>query len=424
MPVFTLAIKSLRNRRLTIALTILSIGLSVALFLGVERIRHEAQNGFTNTISGTDLIIGARTSPVQLLLASVFRLSDMSNNISHHSYEAIAALPQVKWAIPISLGDTHRGYRVLGTNNNYYTHLQFGNRLHLRLGKGEWLEDTSGAVLGAEVADKLGYRVGSSIVVSHGSGEISFVDHDSHPFTVTGILERTGTPVDRTVHVSLGSIDAIHAEINMGESHRHDPLAEHLGLTEHTNLKEGEASSISAIFLGLQSRRDVLTVQRTINDYPDEPLSAVIPAAALQELWEIVGTIEKSLLAVSAFVVLVGLTGMMVAIMTSLQERRREMAILRAVGARPAHIFAMVVGEAAFVTTAGVILGVAVFYGLLLIAGPIISSYLGLFITLSLPSMNEIGVIVTMCLVGTMIGFIPGYRVYRYSLADGIIIRM
>ncbi len=424
MPVFTLAIKSLRNRRLTIALTILSIGLSVALFLGVERIRHEAQHGFTNTISGTDLIIGARTSPVQLLLASVFRLSDMSNNISHHSYEAIAALPQVKWAIPISLGDTHKGYRVLGTTYNYYTHLQFGNRQHLRLGKGEWLEDTSGAVLGAEVADKLGYRVGSSIVVSHGSGEISFVDHDSHPFTVTGVLERTGTPVDRTVHVSLGGIDAIHAEINMGESHRHDPLAEHLGHADQTELKEDKSSSISAIFLGLQSRRDVLTVQRTINDYQGEPLSAVIPAAALQELWQIVGTVEKSLRAVSAFVVLVGLSGMMVAIMTSLQERRREMAILRAVGARPSHIFAMIVGEAALVTIAGVALGVVLFYCLLLLAQPVLSSYFGLFITLGAPSIHEIVVILIMCLAGVTIGFVPGYRIYRYSLADGMTIRV
>ncbi len=424
MAIILLALKSLRNRRLTIGLTILSIALSVALFLGVERLRHEAQNSFTNTISGTDLIVGARTSPVQLLLASVFRLSDMSNNISHHSFEAIAALPEVKWAIPISLGDTHKGYRVLGTTNNYYTHLQFGNRQHLSLGKGEWLQDIKGAVLGAEVADKLGYVVGSSIVVSHGSGEISFVDHDNHPFTVTGILERTGTPIDRTVHVSLGGIDAIHAEINMGASHRHDPLAEHLGLTEHTNLKEGEASSISAIFLGLHSRRDVLTVQRTINDRQDEPLSAVIPAAALQKLWTIVGTVEKSLLALSAFVVLVGLTGMMVAIMTSLQERRREMAILRAVGARPVHIFAMIVGEAACVTIAGVTLGVVILYGLLLLTQPVISSYFGLFITIYAPSIHEIVVILAMCLAGVTIGFIPGYRIYRYSLADGMTIRI
>ncbi len=333
-------------------------------------------------------------------------------------------MPQVKWAIPISLGDTHKGYQVLGTNENYYKHLQFGSKQHLSLERGHWFQDEHGAVIGAEVAKALGYSVGSSIVVSHGSGDISFIHHDQHPFVVSGILARTGTPVDRTVHVSLAGIDGIHAEINMRESHLHDPLADHLSHDDHTELGEGESPSISAIFLGLQSRRDVLTVQRTLNNYQGEPLSAVIPAVALQELWKIVGTVEKSLLAISAFVVLVGLTGMMVAIMTSLQERRREMAILRAVGARPAHIFAMIVGEAAFVMAAGVTLGVAVFYGLLLLAQPVINSYLGLFITLGTPSINEIVVILIMCLAGVAIGFIPGYRIYRYSLADGMTVRV
>lgn len=427
MPPLILAIKSLRNRWFTTSLTIISISLSIALFLSVERIRHEAQKGFTNTISGTDLIVGARTGPVQLLLSSVFRLSDASNNINWQSYQSIAEMPQVQWAIPISLGDAHKGYRVLGTNKDYYNHLQFGSRQHLSLEKGQWFQDEHGAVIGAEVAKSLDYTVGSNLIVSHGSGDISFMDHEQHPFMIVGILKRTGTPVDQTVHVSLAGIDAIHSEIMVAESHNHDPLAAHLGDIGNADLinqTDGKSSSISAIFLGLQSRRDVLTVQRTINGYQEEPLSAVIPGVALQELWKIVGTVEKSLLAVSAFVVLVGLTGMMVAIMTSLNERRREMAILRAFGARPAHIFAMIVGEAAFVTTAGVILGLVFFYGLILLTQPLISSYLGLFVTLGAPSFNEIVVILIMCLAGTAIGFIPGYRIYRYSLADGMTIRV
>jgi len=225
MPIIILAIKSLRNRWFTISLTIISISLSVALFLGVERIRHEAQAGFTNTVSGTDLIVGSRTSPVQLLLASVFRLSDLPNNISWESYLAISTLPSVKWSIPVSLGDAHKGYRVLGTNEDYLNHLQFGNKQHLSLKNGKWFDAENGAVIGSEVADVLGYSVGSSIVVSHGSGDVSFLQHDQHPFNVTGIFQRTGTPVDRTVHVNLTGIDAIHADSKMAESHNHDPLA-------------------------------------------------------------------------------------------------------------------------------------------------------------------------------------------------------
>ncbi|MFW2366884.1 MAG: ABC transporter permease, partial [Desulforhopalus sp.] len=243
MAVLLLSIKSLKNRWLTVLFTIVSISLSIALFLSVERIRHEAQAGFTNTISGTDLIVGARTGPVQLLLASVFRLSDASNNISWHSYNSTAAMSQVKWAIPISLGDTHKGYRVLGTNENYYKHLQFGSKQHLSIEKGHWFADEHGAVIGAEVAISLGYSVGSEIVVSHGTGDISFINHDQHPFTVAGILERTGTPVDRTVHVSLAGINEIHAEITMGENHQHDPLAAHIGHSDHAKLGKGESPS-------------------------------------------------------------------------------------------------------------------------------------------------------------------------------------
>ncbi len=424
MAVLLLAVKSLKNRWFTTFLTIVSISLSIALFLSVERIRHEAQAGFTNTISGTDLIVGARTGQVQLLLASVFRLSDTSNNISWESYKSIAGTSQVKWAIPISLGDTHKGYRVLGTNENYYKHLQFGSKQHLSLEEGKWFADEHGAVIGAEIAKALGYSVGSEIVVSHGSGDISFINHEQHPFLVSGILKRTGTPVDQTVHISLTGIDEIHAEVTMAEGHQHDPLAGHLEYDGHSELGGAESPSISAIFLGLQSRRDVLAVQRSINEYQDEPLSAVIPAAALQELWRIVGTVEKSLLAISGFVVLVGLIGMMVAIMTSLNERRREMAILRAVGARPAHILGLIVGEAAIIATVGVILGIAALYGLLIVVRPIIETYLGLFMTICAPSLSEVAVVLSMCFAGVVIGLVPGYRIYRFSLADGMTVRL
>jgi putative ABC transport system permease protein len=194
MQIFGLAIKSLRNRKFTAGLTIVSIALSVTLLLGVERIRREAQTSFTNTISGTDLIVGARTSPVQLLLSSVFGLSDATNNIGWESYESISSHPGIPWTIPISLGDTHAGYRVLGTTGTYFDHFRYGRKQALQIKDGGWLTSEVGAVLGAEVAEKLGYRVGSDIVVAHGSGEISFMKHDAHPFHVAGILARTGTP--------------------------------------------------------------------------------------------------------------------------------------------------------------------------------------------------------------------------------------
>src|SRR5215468_8728951 len=135
--ILQLALKSLRNRRLTAALTVLSIALAMVLLLGVERIRSEARESFASTISGTDLIVGARSSPVHLLLYSVFRIGNPTNNVRWESFETIAARPEVAWAIPISLGDSHRGFRVLGTTPAYFEHFRYGRGRKLELASGK-----------------------------------------------------------------------------------------------------------------------------------------------------------------------------------------------------------------------------------------------------------------------------------------------
>jgi len=419
--IFSLAFKSFRNRKVSVGLTVVSIALSVTLLLGVERIRSEAQTSFTNTISGTDLIVGARTSPLQLLLSSVFGLSDATNNIQWESYEALSKHPGVDWSIPISLGDTHAGYRVLGTNGAYFDHFRYGPKQALQMQAGGWFASEEGAVLGAEVAEQLGHQVGSNIVVAHGSGDVSFVTHDAHPFHVEGILVRTGTPVDRTVFVSLAGIDAIHAEMDPADEQGHDPLNAHAVSGPH---HADEPKVITAFYIGLKSRSAALSVQRMVNEYKGEPLSAILPAVALQELWGIVGMVEKALLTVSGFVVLVGLSGMLVAIMTGLNERRREMAILRSVGARPLHVFSLIVGEAGVVTLIGITAGIAMLYGLLIATQPLIASRLGLFLGMTGLSGYEFILMGIVCVAGFVIGIIPGYRIYMYSLADGMTIRV
>jgi putative ABC transport system permease protein len=421
MAIFVLAVKSLRNRKFTVGLTVAAIAMSVTMLLGVERLRHQAQSSFTNTISGTDLIVGARSSPVQLLLATVFGLSDATNNIAWESYESIAGHPEIAWTIPISQGDTHRGYRVVGTTAAFFDHFQYGLKQSLRMQTGEWIASENGAAVGAEVAEKLGYRVGSGIVVAHGAGDVSFIKHDAHPFHVTGILARTGTPVDRTVFVSLAGIDAIHAGMNPADHHDHDPMTVHARSEAH---HENEPNAITAFYVGLKNRSAALSVQRMINEYKNEPLSAVLPAVALQQLWDIIGVVEKTLLAVSAFVVLVGLSGMLVAIMTSLNERRREMAILRSVGARPLHVFSLIVGEAGLVTLVGVFLGTALLYGLLATVQPLVAAHLGFFMPMHFMTAYELFLLAIIFLAGVIIGFVPGFKIYRHSLADGMTVRI
>jgi len=266
-----LAMKSFRNRKFTTLLTILSIALSVTLLLGVERIRKEAKASFANTISGTDLIVGARSGPVQLLLYSVFRIGNATNNISWESYQEIARNPNVQWTIPISLGDSHQGYRVMGTNAAYFEHFRFGGERRLEMSAGRVFDDVFDAVLGAEVARSLGYRLNDSIIIAHGAGKVSFIEHTDKPFKVVGILKHTGTPVDRTIHVRLEGIEAIHIDWKDGAPVPGQSISAAQVLTMDLSPR-----TVTAFFVGLKSRIAAFGVQRFINTYPKEPLLAIL----------------------------------------------------------------------------------------------------------------------------------------------------
>jgi len=418
MAILGLAIKSFRNRKFTTGLTVLSIALSVMLLLGIEKIRQGAETSFTRTISGTDLIVGARSSPVQLLLYSVFHIGNPTNNISRESYEEIVAHTQVQWAIPLSLGDSHKGYRVVATTTRFYEHFRFARGQQLQLEQGEWLGETYEAAVGAEVAAVLGYKPGDQIVIAHGSGDESFITHKDRPFRVAGILKRTGTPVDRAVYVGLKSMDAIH-QVYDGDVHDHDPLMAH---DEHT--RETEQGSLSAILLGLKSRGAAISMQRTINEHDHEPLTAIMPGVVLLEVWQMMSVVEKILMIVSGLVVVVGLFSMLIILMTSLNERRREMAILRSVGARPAHVFVLIMGEAVFLTLLAIGLGVALVYGLMILLQPWLESMYGVYVVITWPGVTELSLLAIIAACGFIIGLIPGIRIYRYSLADGMTIRV
>lgn len=419
-PILTLARKSLFNRRFTALLTVLAIALSVTLFIGVDKIRNGAREGFDRTISGTDLIVGARSGSINLLLYSVFRIGNATNNVSWESYESWAAHENVAWTIPISLGDSHRGYRVMGTTQAYFDHYLYGDKKPLELAQGKRFDDVFDAVLGADVARELGYELERQISVAHGIGATSFANHDDKPFTVVGILKKTGTPVDRTIHVSLKGIEAIHIGWESGTA---GPLARMVTADQVRDMPL-KPKAITAFLVGLESRIAVLRLQRDINEYREEPLLAIIPGVALSQLWSVVGIAETALTAIAGFVVFTGLLGMLTTIMTSLNERRREMAILRSLGARPWHIFALLLSEGALLALIGSVVGVVLVYGAMLVAGPIIEAQSGIFLGALAPGFYDVAVISVIVVASVVLGCIPAFRAYRNSLADGLTIRV
>ncbi|AXY02034.1 ABC transporter permease [Vibrio alfacsensis] len=416
--VVKLAWKSLMNRKATALLTIMTVAISVVLLLGVERIRTQAKDSFANTISGTDLIVGGRSGQVNLLLYSVFRIGNATNNIDWKSYQEFANHRAVDWAIPISLGDSHKGFRVMGTNQRYFEHYKYGSKQSLTLSQGKEFNDLFETVLGSDVAKQLGYEIGSEIIIAHGISDVGFSRHDNLPFKVVGILAPTGTPVDKTVHVSLEAIEAIHVGWESGARLGPTPDAKTLAA------RDFQPKQITAMLVGLKSRIQTFALQRQINTYPKEPLSAIMPGVALHELWGMMSVAEQALMAVSGFVVVAGLLGMLSSLLTSLQERRREMAILRAMGARPRHVFSLLISEASLLTLAGILVGVAGLYAILALLQPLIQQHYGIHLSLMSLSSYEWMLLSFVQCAGIIIGFIPAFRAYRQSLSDGMTIRI
>lgn len=410
-----LAGKSLKSRRSTAILTIVSIAVSVILLLGVEKVRVNAKSSFANTISGTDLIVGARSGSIQLLLYSVFRIGSATNNITWKSYQDIAQQKGVKWTIPISLGDSHRGFRVMGTSKDYFSVYQYGEKRTLKFSSGAQFEGVFDAVIGSEVANTLNYSIGDQVIISHGTGSASFAQHKDKPFVISGILEHTGTPVDRTMHVSLAGIEAMHVNWQGAMKKRKAKKA----LTE-SNL---QPESITAFLVGLDSKIVSFKMQRYINDYAAEPLLAIFPGIALHELWSLMSVAEQALLIISLFVVVAALTGMLAVSLAGLNERRREVAILRSVGASHWHIMGLLITETVLLTTIGIIIGLIMLYSSIWVAQPLIEKNYGLFIPITAPNVRELGMISVLLAASFLVGLVPAYFAYKNSLADGMSVR-
>lgn len=421
MIIAQLAWASLKNRKLTALLTILAIALSVVLLLGVEKVRVGARTGFLNTISGTDLIVGARSGDVQLLLYSVFRIGNATNNISMQTLNDIKKRPEVKWIVPISLGDSHRGFRVMGTSKSYFDHYRFRRNTPLTFNQGKPFNDLLEAVIGAEVAEKLNYSIGDKIIVAHGAGKVSLgAKHDNKPFTVSGILAPTGTPVDRTVHVSLEAIEAIHVGWQGGSA----PRGEQVRSAIEVRKMDLKPTVVTAAYIGLKSKIGTFSLQRYINKYRQEPVTAILPGVAFAQLWSLIGSAETALVIISMMVVFTAFFGMVISILGSLNERRREMAILRAIGARPFQVFALFVVEAAVLAILGVALGTGVLYLGVIFTWPMIEQATGLFLVLSWPGLQEIIYLAIILVGGLLAGIIPAVRAYKMSLSDGLTIRV
>lgn len=452
MNVVVLALKSLWYRRLASSLTVVAIALSVALFVGVGKTREATKDAFSGAISRVDLIVGPRTGNLSLLLYSVFHVGYPAHNVSMEAVNHVKANEQVAWVVPFSLGDGYKGFPVVGTTPEFFTHYKFRDGQSMAFIHGRGFTNDHEAVIGHEVAESRGLKIGDKVVLSHGHTEDGdgFEKHDEHPFTVVGVTNFTGTPIDRSLYVSLEGLGAIHevstdakapsttANINKNahasgdeEEHHHDEHEDshgHADEHEHDHdhgsfaTKDGKilVKYVSGFFVGAKSRMSSLELQRTINTWEGEALLAIMPGMAMAELWKNLAIFDAALSIVSALVVFTGMIGLFVSLLILSGQRQHEMIVLRAIGAGPLTIFTLLAGEAVAIVLSAIVLGMGVMYLGLLAISPWLERKFAVDLPLSGVNSNDVQFALLLLVVGAFVGVISSLRAYRTAMHDGL----
>ena len=445
--VLLVASRSLRYRLSGVLLTIASVALSVFVLLGVEHVRQEARTGFASTVSGVDLIVGARTGEINLLLLSIFRIGTATANVSWESVEQLEQQKNVVWTVPISLGDSHRSFRVIGTTEAFFTRYKYGAKQSITFKRGQSFEAVAEVVLGARVATELGYQLGDSLVLSHGMADTSFSHHDQLPFSVSGILAATGTPIDNALFVGLEAIEAMHSDGESEDHQGHNDHDEHDGHDEHEEHEDHDAhedhdghedhdaheahdehhaghdhppiGTVTAVLVGLNSPITTLQVKRWVDEFADEALLAILPGVALTQLWELVGNVEAILLGISILILVSSLLGLNAMLLASMRERRREIEVLRSIGAPSSFIVSLLMIESLLIVSVGVVLAVLSLLASITAANTLFAETFGLMISSQILSPSNITALGLIYLTAILVTLLPALQAYRVSRAVG-----
>ena len=408
----SLLLKSMRSRLIPTSLVTISLMASMVLLLSIERIQQGAEEGFNQSISGVDAIIGPRSSSIELVLYTVFHLGRPTNNITTKTVNDVKLRGDISWLVPIALGDSHKGFRVVATEPNYFEHIKNANGQPLVFSKGVAFAELSETVLGSDVAEKLSYRVGSKIQITHGSVESVGSKHDDFSFVVTGILNKTGTPIDQAIFLDLKGYELLHLGWKSGKKIFNLDDINLSSLPEDALIPK----TVTAAFIGLKSKLTLFNFSKNIREYPKEAISAVIPGIALSELWSIVGLVDKGFQLLSWIIIAISLIAMVTLIIASLDNRKQEMTIYRANGASPKFLAMMVLCESLVIGLTAIVGAIILVTIVTYFATVQLNLALGISPSFEWISMGEITVFSFILLAGALSSLIPAVMVFRKNL--------
>lgn len=412
---FGLALAYLRDRSLTTALNILLLGISVAMLVLLVQFGNQLSNRLDRDVQGVDLVVGAKGSPLQLILSSIFHIDQPTGNIPLDSLDMLRKDPAVKAAIPLALGDNFDGYRIVGTDASYAAF--YGSQIE----QGKMFEKPMDAVLGAAVAKTTGAQVGQQFIGSHGleTEEGDGQGHDHAPFETVGILVPTGTVIDRLILTSVESVWDVHGidhdhhgQDQAGHDHDHDHEAPDQELSGRGQLQP----ELTAILVSYRNAAGAIRIPAMINRQTE--MQAATPAVETARLLALFGAGLEGARIFAWILAATGGLAIFIALLNMARAREGDLALLRVMGASKLQVFGTILLEGLMTAAAGAALGIAAAHAMLFAASRSFQTLgdLGVSAGQFLPA--ELGIIAAVLLIGTIAALIPAARIFRINLAN------
>ncbi len=400
----------LKFRWLVSLLTISGISTGVALVCAVLALRHESERALSRDAGLYDLVAGGKGSPLQLVLSSVYHLDSPTGNIPYKEYERIRSDPRVEWAAPVGLGDNYLGYRIIGTEKHFFDLPDREGNLFFELAEGDVFQDRFDVVLGSQVAQASGLEIGDSFFGTHGLIEVAGAEvHRDFPYRVSGILAPSGTAQDRAIFGTLKSVWEIHET----EDLLHSAIQGSAIMADH------KTRETTAILVRLETPGLRLWMADEIREGTDG--IAAIPINEIMRFQQgILGPVQQILLAIAGVVVAVSCLTVLITLHQAAERRRRDIAILRSLGAYRREVATLVFAEGLLLTGGGILLGLLIGHGGMAIAVDYFREATGLILNpWRIPS-NELYALLIMALSGALASTFPAISSYRRTPIDDL----
>ncbi len=410
---FFLVKRSMKQHALSTVITVMSVGLATGLTMAVFSIQYQTRGAFTGGRVGYDAVLGARGSQLQLVLNAVYQLETSPGNIPWTLYEEVKNDPRVELAVPYAVGDNYYGYRIVGTTNDIFTRFEYQKDKHLEVEPGGRVFDPAKkeAVIGSFVARKLGLGVGSTFKPFHGLYFDPNMQHEE-VFQIVGVLKPTNTPSDRVLWIPIDDVYRMKGHVLRGTG------------TEYT-AKEGVEipdanKEVSAVMLKFYSPQAGFMLDQTINRQGKVATLAWPIGKVMAELFDKMGWVTKILTLVAYLVMLVAAASILSSLYNTLNERRREFAILRSLGARRTTVFSAIVLEATAIAGLGSLVGYVIYLALFAVAALVVREQTGVVLEVFQFHISLLFVPVCMTVLGALSGLVPALKAYSTDVARNL----